>query len=50
MVENGEWVILMNNEIIDHDKDVKEILKRSEKYNKEDIVISKIPASKYGFY
>jgi len=47
---NGEWVILKNNIIIEHNKDMKIILELAEKYNDEEITISKIPSSIYCFY
>ncbi len=46
----GEWVILKNEQIIEHNKDIKEILESAKKYNDEEITISKIPSTKYGFY
>ncbi|GAH72744.1 unnamed protein product [marine sediment metagenome] len=46
----GEWVILKNDVIIEHNKDMKVILELSEKYNDKEITISKIPSSMYCFY
>ncbi len=46
----GEWVILKDDEIIEHNKDVKVILKSAEKYNDDEITISKVPSTKLGFY
>jgi hypothetical protein len=47
---SGEWVILKNDEIIEHNKDMKIILELSEKYKEKEITISKIPSSTYCFY
>ena len=47
---DGEWVILKNNEIIEHNKNLKVILEKAEKYNDKEIIISKNPSSKYCFY
>ena len=46
----GEWVILENDKIIEHNKDIKVILELAEKYDDEKITISKIPSSNHGFY
>ena len=46
----GEWVILKDDQIIEHNKDVKVILERAKKYNDDEITISKVPSTKYGFY
>jgi len=46
----GEWVILKNDTIIERNIDMKVILKLTEKYNKDEIVISRIPSSLYCFY
>jgi hypothetical protein len=45
---DGEWILLFNDEIIDHSKNVEEILKLAEekfpedKFSKDDIKISKV--------
>ena len=46
----GEWVILKYEQIIEHNKDVRVILESAKKYNDNEITISKIPSTKYGFY
>ncbi len=46
----GEWVILKDEEIIEHNRDVKIILELAEKYKDEKIIISKIPSSEYCYY
>ncbi len=46
----GEWIILKNEEIIEHDRDLKVILKKSENYKDDEITISRIPSATYGFY
>ena len=46
----GEWVILKNDQIIEHNKDIRVILEIAKKYNDNEITISKIPSTKYGFY
>ena len=47
---SGEWVILKDDEIIEHDKDIRVILKLSKNYEEEEITISKIPSATYSFY
>jgi len=45
---DGEWILLFNDEIVDHSKDVEEILKIAEekfpvdRFPKDDIKISKV--------
>lgn len=46
----GEWVIIKNDEIVEHNKYVKIILELAEKYDDEEVVISKIPSARYCFY
>lgn len=46
----GEWVIIKNDEIVEHNKYVKIILELAEKYDEEEVVISKIPSARYCFY
>ncbi len=46
----GKWVILKDDKIIASDKNVGVILKISEKYNEDEITISKIPSTHYCFY
>lgn len=46
----GEWVILKNDAIVEHNRDMKVILELAEKYNDEEITISKVPSSMYCFY
>ncbi len=47
----GEWVIMKNDEVIEHDLDVKIILELAdEKYKDEEVIISKIPSAKFCFY
>jgi len=46
----GEWVILKDDQIIEHNKDIRVILESAKKYNDNEITISKIPSTKYGFY
>lgn len=51
MEENiGDWVILKDDEIIESAIDIKDILKLAEKYNRDEITISKNPSSLYCFY
>jgi hypothetical protein len=47
---SGEWVILKDDKIIEHNKDIKAILELSKKYEDKEITISKIPSAKYCFY
>jgi len=47
---NGEWVILKDDEIIEHNKDIRVILENAKKYNDNEITISKVPSTKYGYY
>lgn len=47
---NGEWVILKDDEIVEHNKDVRVILEIAKRYNDSEIIISKVPSTKYGFY
>lgn len=47
---SGEWVILKDDNIIEHNKDIKAILELSKKYYDKEITISKIPSAKYCFY
>ncbi len=46
----GEWVIMKNNKIVEHNNDMGKILKLANKYKVEDIIISKEPSAKYCFY
>ena len=46
----GEWVILKDDVIIEHNKDVKVILKSAEKYNDDEITISKVPSTNFSFF
>lgn len=47
----GEWVILKDDEIIAHNKDLKIILELGEKqYKDEEVIISKIPSTNSCFY
>ena len=45
----GEWVILKDNDIIEHNSDIKVILENAKKYADDEITISKVPSTKYGF-
>lgn len=47
---SGEWVILKNDEVIEHHPDAKVILQLAEKYSGEEIVVSKVPSADYCFY
>jgi hypothetical protein len=49
-VKPGEWVILIGTTVVEHNKDISKILKLANKYNKEEITISKEPSAKYCFY
>jgi len=46
----GEWVIIKNDLIVEKDEDIKVILELSEKYDDEEITISKIPSATFCFY
>ena len=46
----GEWVILKNNKIVEHNRDINKILKLATKYGENEITITKEPAGKYCFY
>ena len=46
----GKWVILKDDKIIASNESAGVILKLSEKYNEEEITISKIPSTQYCFY
>jgi hypothetical protein len=46
----GEWVILKNNKIVEHNRDIGKILELANKYKDNEITISKEPAGKYCFY
>jgi len=46
----GEWVILKDDIIVEHNKDIKVIFDLAKKYNDNDITISKIPSSTHCFY
>jgi hypothetical protein len=46
----GEWVILENNEIIEHDQDARVILAKAKRYGGRDIIISKEPSGQNCFY
>ena len=47
---SGEWVILKDDKIIAHNKDMKVILELAEEYDDKEITISQIPSSIYCFY
>ena len=48
---SGEWVILEDDEIIEHNNDLKIIIELAhKKYKDKDVTISKIPSSMYCFY
>jgi hypothetical protein len=49
-VSPGDWVILKDNRIIAHNRDMKIILEIANKYKNEDIIISKEPVTGYCFY
>lgn len=49
-VSAGEWVILKDDKVIAHDKDIAKILRMADKYKPGEIVISKEPSSKFCFY
>lgn len=46
----GDWVILKDDKIIERNIDMKKILELAEKYDLEEITISKNPSSLYCFY
>lgn len=47
---SGEWVIIKDDIVVEKDKDISVILKLSENYNEEEIVISKEPSAAFCFY
>ena len=46
----GKWVILKDDKVIASDDNASVILKISEKYNEDEITISKIPSTQYCYY
>ena len=46
----GDWVILIGNKVVEHNKDISKILELANKYDPDDITISKEPSAKYCFY
>ena len=46
----GEWVIMIDDEIVEKHLDMKVILEVAKKYKDQDITISKIPSASYCFY
>lgn len=49
-VQPGEWVILVDDKIVAHDKDAKVIFDLMKKYDDENAVVSKEPSGQYCFY
>jgi len=47
---SGEWFVLKDDKIIEHSKDIKNILELSKNYNDKEITISKIPSAYYCIY
>ncbi len=50
IVKKGDWVLLRNNTPIASDPDLSNILKESEKYGEDEVVISKEPSSEHCYY
>ncbi|MHA1610897.1 MAG: DUF5678 domain-containing protein, partial [Promethearchaeota archaeon] len=46
----GKWVLLKDDQIIESDDSPRELHKKAQKYNKDEVIISKIPSSEYCFY
>ncbi len=47
---DGDWVILRGDDIVECDPDIKKILEIAKKYNDNEIVVSKMPSAEYCFY
>lgn len=48
--KGGDWVILMNDKIVECDSDIGKILQKAKKYQIEKITVSKVPSADYCFY
>ena len=46
----GEWVILKDDQIIEHHKDIRVILENAKKYDDNEITISKVPSTNLYFF
>ena len=49
-IEPGEWVIIKGDKVIAHNREMKIILELANKYNENEVIISKEPSSKYCYY
>ena len=49
-VLDGEWVLLIDDEIIDSNSDPSILFAKAEKLNDERVIVSKIPSSSCCFY
>ncbi len=50
VVKKGDWVLLRDNTPVASDSDLSVILKESEKYDEDEVVISKEPSSEHVYY
>ncbi len=49
-VKKGDWVLLRNEEPIASDSDLSTIIKESEKYGEDEVVITKEASTEHCFY
>ncbi len=48
--KKGDWVLLINDNVIACDRDVKKIMEMADRYSKKEVVIAKEPSSSHCYY
>jgi hypothetical protein len=48
--KKGDWVLLINDDVVACDKNAKKIMKIANQYTDSEVVISKVPSSSHCYY